>query len=357
MKRLDRYILQELTVPLLIGTVVIALLFVGNEFIFLFKQFEISHVPPLVLVQLVLFKIPSWLNLTLPVGVAMGASLAISRLAREGELTAIRAAGVSIRRTMVPVVLVAILVAVANFYLVEKIVPKASQANRKLMSEFFLLSAVPKFRSDVVIKLDRYSARFGTVERKEDGTLLLTDIVLFESPKPEEVFIYKSKTGTYRDGVWSFTQPFVYNLVGTNLIAGKSRKEVVINEKLQIADIFVPPDPAEETAETLRQRIREARAIGKLSTIFEIAFYVKYTIPASCVVFAITSALMAIRLARSGAFVGVLVSLGLVIVYYNIHVISTEIIGRNGWLPPMWAAWLPNILYVGLALLLGRRLE
>lgn len=343
--------------PLLMGTVVIALLFVGNEFIFLFKQFEISHVPPLVLIQLVIFKIPGWLNLTLPVGVAMGSSLAISRLAREGELTAMRAAGVSIRRVFWPVLVVAALVAVANFYLVEKVVPKAALANRKLMSEFFLLSAVPKFRSDVVIKLDRYSARFGTVERRDDGSLMLTDIVLFESPKPEEVFIYKSKTGSYTDGVWKFSQPFVYNLAGTNLIAGTSRKEVVINEKLQIADLFVPADPAEETAEKLRTRIREAKAIGKVSTIYEVAYYVKFTIPASCIVFALTSSLMAVRLSRSGAFVGVLVSLGLVIVYYNIHVISTEIIGRNGWLPPIWAAWLPNMLYVGFALLLSRRLE
>jgi len=339
------------------GTVVIALLFVGNEFIFLFKQFEISHVPPLVLIQLVLFKIPGWLNLTLPVGVAMGASLAISRLAREGELTAMRAAGVSIRRVLVPVLAVAVLVAVANFYLVEKVVPKAALANRKLASEFFLLSAVPKFRSDVVIKLDRYSARFGTVERRDDGSLFLTDVLLFESPKADEVFIYKSKSGSYTDGVWRFKEPFVYNLAGTNLIAGTTKQEVVINEKLQIADLFVPADPAEETAELLRQRIKEAKAIGKVATIYEVAYYVKFTIPASCIVFALTSALMAIRLARSGAFVGVLVSLGLVIVYYNIHVICTEIVGRNGWLPPVWAAWLPNIIYASLALLLGRRLE
>ncbi len=357
MKKLDFYILKELAVPLLIGTVVIALLFVGNEFIFLFKQFEISHVPPLVLIQLVILKIPSWLNLTLPVGVAMGSSLALSRLARESELTAMRSTGVPIRRVLLPVVIVAALVAVGNFYLVERVIPKASLANRKLMSEFFLLSAVPKFRSDVVIKLDRYSARFGSVRREDNGTLRLEDIVLFESPKVDEVFIYKSKTGTYQDGVWRFTKPFVYNLVGTNLISGASKDEIVINEQMQIADIFIPPDPSEETAASLRRKIYEARRTGRVATVYEIAYYVKFTIPASCVIFAITSALMAVRMAKSGAFVGLLISLGLVILYYNIHIISTEIVGRNGWLPPLWAAWLPNILYGLFGLFLLRRIE
>ncbi len=38
--------------------------------------------------QLILFKLPYWLTYTLPVGAALGASLAMSRLARESELTA-----------------------------------------------------------------------------------------------------------------------------------------------------------------------------------------------------------------------------------------------------------------------------
>lgn len=357
MKRLDRYVLKELFVPLLIGTIVIALLFVANEFIAIFKQFEISHVPPLVIIQLVIFKTPFWLNLTLPVGMALGASLAISRLTRESELTAMRAAGIPIRRVFIPVLAIGIGVACLNFFLVERVIPRATAAYRKLSSEFLLLGMLPKFRSEVVLKLDRYNASFGTVARRDDGTLELTDIVMFERPRMDEAFIYQAKSGTYRDGVWRFQNPYVWNVRGIDLVAGRSRSEIVINEKLEIPDLFMPADPAEETVGTLRRKIDQARSIGQSATLLEVSYWVKFTIPASCLIFALTSSLLAVRLAKAGPFIGVMASLGLVVVYYNAHIISTEIIGRNGWMNPFWSAWLPNILYLAVAAILSRRLE
>ncbi len=45
MKRLDRYLLRELLPPLFLGTVMIAMLFMANDLIFVFKMFNVQQVP------------------------------------------------------------------------------------------------------------------------------------------------------------------------------------------------------------------------------------------------------------------------------------------------------------------------
>ena len=94
MKKLDWYMLKELTVPFLIGTVAVLLMFQANQFIYLFKSVSLQNVPFSAFAQLVLYKTPYWANMTLPVGMSLAASLAMSRITRESELTAIRAANV-----------------------------------------------------------------------------------------------------------------------------------------------------------------------------------------------------------------------------------------------------------------------
>jgi lipopolysaccharide export system permease protein len=67
--------------------------------------------------------------------------------------------------------------------------------------------------------------------------------------------------------------------------------------------------------------------------------------------------MFAVWMSRAGPFVGVLFSLAMVLAYYNAFVISTEIFGRNGWLPPIAAAWLPNVIFFLLGLWAIRRAE
>src|SRR5579859_208265 len=109
--------MRELLVPFLLGTVAVVLMFQANLLIFLFKTFSLSSVPISGIAKLLLYKTPFFLNMTLPVGTALATSLAMSRLTRESELTAFRAAGAPILRVMLPISLFGMLVGFANYYL------------------------------------------------------------------------------------------------------------------------------------------------------------------------------------------------------------------------------------------------
>lgn len=356
MRRLDRYILKELFTPMVVGTLIIALLFMANEFIAIFKNFEVSRLPFTAIMQMVFFRMPYWLSLTLPSGTAIGVALAVSRLARESEITAMRAAGVPIRRIFVPIVLVGLVVAVANFLIVEKLIPPAAQKYKQVTNTASYIGSAPAFKSNVMLQLDRYNARFGTIERLKGGTVVLRDVFIVEQPKAGEIYLYIAPEGTYKDGVWDIPGAYQYWLKGTSLVAGEAT-HMRINEVVRVGDLFVQPTPEETTAEELAGAIKRGRANKTDTTVLEVAYHVKFSLPASCLVFALASAAFAVTLMRSGPFVGLIVSMGLVMLFYNVHIVSTEIVGPKGWLPPLLAAWLPDVLYTVVALVLIWRAE
>jgi lipopolysaccharide export system permease protein len=356
MKRLDRYVLKELATPMIVGTVIIALLFMANEFIAIYKEFEVTKLPLTAILQMVFYRMPYWLSLTLPSGTAIGVALAVSRLARESEITAMRAAGISIRRIFVPIFFVGLLLAIANFFIVEKLIPPAAVAYRNVTNKSAMLATAPAFKSNVMLQLGRYTANFGNIRTTPEGIVLLEDIAIFERPKAGEIWLYKADQGQYDDGIWTIPDVTAYQMSGTNLIATQA-KTMVINEKIHIPDLFTQPTPEETTATDLKAAIDRGKAAKTDTTILEVAYYVKFSLPASCLVFALASAAFAISMMRSGPFVGLIVSMGLVMLFYNVHIVSTEIIGRYGWLPPAVAAWLPDSIYLLVALILVWRAE
>ncbi|HXH60892.1 MAG TPA: LptF/LptG family permease [Fimbriimonadaceae bacterium] len=357
MKRIDRYILKEMAIPMIVGTLVVALLFMANEFIGIFKNFEITRLPFTAILQMVLYRMPQWLSLTLPSGTAIGVALAVSRLARESEITAMRAAGVPLRRIFLPILVVGALVSVGNFLIVEKLIPPASKQYRNVTGQASMVASAPAFKSNVMLQLDRYTANFREIQRTKGGSILLKGIVIFERPKAEETVLFIAEDGSYDDGVWTINKPDVYTMHGADLVAFRVMDKATINERVRVADVFSPPVPDEETAAALKKAIEQRRANRIDTTVLEVAYQVKFSLPASCLVFALASAAFAVSMMRSGPFVGLIVSMGLVMLFYNIHVISTQIFGPNGWLPPVAAAWLPDVVYALVTLVLIWRAE
>lgn len=357
MKTLDRYVIRELIVPFLIGTLAVVLMFQANLLIYLFKTFSLSSVPPAAILKLLLYKTPYFLNMTLPVGIALATSLALSRLTRESELTAIRSAGASILRVLWPVSLFGLAVGVGNYMLAEVVMPRSEQEATKLNTQLMILATAPDVKQNVMLHLGGYIAKFGTVSRAANGSLQVSDVLFIEDTgRQSEEVVYQAKEGTYKDGIWEFRNAILRSFKNNDLWQFQP-KDLIINEKIQLNDIFAQQEPTEMTASQLRQSIERGRQEHIDTTSMEVSYHERFSVPAACYVFAVVGPIFAIWLGRSGGFVGVLLSILLVLVYYNVFIISTEIFGRNGWLSPWLSAWLPNVLFLGLAILSLRRLE
>ncbi len=136
MRKIDRYILAEVSGPLLfgIGAFVIILVSVdilGNAFRLIFEQ----GIPAHIVGQAFVYQLPQTIALTIPMGTLFGVLTAMGRLSGDGEIVAMHAGGIGFPRLTVPVVALGVALSVATLVLNETIAPPANKAARRLLAE------------------------------------------------------------------------------------------------------------------------------------------------------------------------------------------------------------------------------
>src|SRR5258707_6418337 len=103
MKRLDRYLVREMVVPFLIGQCAVVMMLTGTVLYNNAETFLNFGIPALGVAKIALYFMPYLIILTMPVAMAVSASLTLSRLSRDNEVTALRAARISLKRTFLPI--------------------------------------------------------------------------------------------------------------------------------------------------------------------------------------------------------------------------------------------------------------
>src|SRR4051794_37386886 len=127
MKRLDRYLIREMIVPFLIGQGAVVLMLTGTVLYNNADIFLQAHVPVMGVVKIAIYFLPYLVSLTMPVAMAIAASLLVSRLARDTEITVMRAAGISLKRIFLPIFGIGLALSFIDFYFGEKVVPWSNQ--------------------------------------------------------------------------------------------------------------------------------------------------------------------------------------------------------------------------------------
>lgn len=365
MRRLDRYVMREMLVPFIAGALIVALLFEANEYIGIAKDLNLDNVPILARVQWLVYTLPANLKLTFPTGVALASALSVGRMARESEVTAIRAAGAPVRRLMVPVVLFGLIAGILNFSIVDRLIPECGKKAREIAAKNVLLSlgaSDKNFKANAFIQLGKYAATLGAVTRRPDDTLLIQDIMLIEHTGGGVASIVVAPSGDYNAGLWTFHGAHMYRVdgedivpVGADTLRIDSRAD--LNALMAANTSGIGANYEEMQTPDLQAAILTARKERSNPRPFEIEFHSRFAAGAACAVFAFTSAVFAVAFARSGGFAGLLVSFGVCVLYYNAYVISMEILGRQENVPTWVAAWLPNLIFGALGLVWVRRLE
>jgi LPS export ABC transporter permease LptG len=343
----DRYIAKEMLVPLLIGTVSVVMMFLANTLIAYAGQIFKKEIPFSAVGQYLLFKIPITLNMTLPIGITIASALAMSRLSRETELTAIRAAGAPVRRAILPMVVMGLAVSLVSFWLAEAVTPKAEERATKTLRNIFASAEAVGLKSNVLISLNggEYNANIGTVRKGEGGGVLMSDVFIYHKPKRGEDWQAQAASASYKDGILTLFQPVILQMEGEKHLVFKPEK-YVINVRVSLDDFFGYQQPDAMTSQQLRKTIATMHARGQETRGLEVDLQNKYAVPAACLVFSLFSPVFALRFSRGGAFIGVLVSIIIVFLYYNVWVLCAQVLSKQWLLPPIVGAWLPNVLFL-----------
>ena len=353
-KRLDRYLLGEMVLPFVGGILLIVVMLVGNTLFPLIEDIVKNGIPPLIVARLIVFNLPILIPLTLPPGVALASAWAVNRLARDSEITAIRMAGVSLRRLFLPIILVGVLASLTSFFVGDRVVPPAWREFQKTQGQLFAyaLQASPTVAANKVFTFQDYSFHIREIRKDPSGKaskLQLFGLIIYQNPLGPDglATLMTAQSADYNQDVWTLHQAHLITFEKTGFVATETAaRTITLNLQVPLDSLAgaAADTPDDLSMAQLGTQMAALERTGQDTTVVAFNYYSKLALPFLCLGFALCAPPLALRFARAGAYMGIFLSIIMVWVAWN-TLLLTKILGVAGKMPPALAAWSPALLF------------
>src|SRR5438034_8446989 len=132
---LFRYIFREIIPSALLGTMLATFVIFLQRSGPVFELLIRSSAQPAKVAYLFTLAFPALLPMTIPFGVLVGILIGLGRMSSDGEITAMRAAGVSSRKVIAPVLVFAALCAGLAAYASLRLTPLAFRESNRIVKQ------------------------------------------------------------------------------------------------------------------------------------------------------------------------------------------------------------------------------
>ena len=108
MSIIDRYVIRQVLIPFLLGLLVFTFIFIIQPLLEYAEDLVAKGVAALTVIGLIARLIPQALAITIPMALLLALLIAFGRLSADREFVAMQACGISLRRLLRPVGIVAV---------------------------------------------------------------------------------------------------------------------------------------------------------------------------------------------------------------------------------------------------------
>jgi lipopolysaccharide export system permease protein len=365
LKRIDKLILQELFGPWAFGVAIFTVLIMAGTYLFKITDYVVQGVPIGSVMELSGLLLPGIMAKTFPMAVLLATLLAFGRLSSDSEVVAMKAAGASLVRIMLPVGFFGFLVSLLAFSFNETLVPAASlrattlqqEIVKKLSGSTAQATFFPSYENGrIVATVQALDFDFGA------RTLRNALVTVFNKQAQPTFYLHANKLVFTSDKEWRIME-------GAQLTSFDGRKVADFTGDVWPTD--VPKQtftPEELLAANLRdldslsmRKIKEQIEKAKLNPKFdkgqianlEFGYWNKVAVPLAALIFALVGGPLGIRNHRTSAASGFWMSV-IIIFGYMMLANFMAIWARGGVLPAYVASFLPLVIGVVVAGILMR---
>ncbi|MEK6744004.1 MAG: LPS export ABC transporter permease LptF [Nitrospirota bacterium] len=356
---IDRYIMRELLAPFFLSIAVLTLaLFLQR--MFRLMELVLSKGSTLAATgKLLLFIMPGFLSITIPMSLLVAALTAFSRLSSDSEVTAMKASRISLYAMVRPVMQFSIILFIVTSVIAHFLAPHATYAFKAHLFNMVKSRAMigldqgvfsSTFNGMVIYvdkmnSLDDISGIFISDERSgsEPYTILAKQGRLITNPDNFKVTLVMEQgtinTQPHGDGVYSLMS-FDAGKLFLDIDEASFRRNDAAGRNIDELDTL-----------SLYQSWRSARAGNLPTKDLEIEFQKRMSVSYACLVFGLIGAPLGIRKSRSGKSAGITISIGVILVYYLVLGTASRF-AESGALSPAAATWIPNGMITAAAIAL-----
>jgi lipopolysaccharide export system permease protein len=350
---LDRYLLREWLRVFLITLVGFPILVIVIDLTDKLDQYLGRGIRPRAVALSYVFDLPEKMFMVLPVAVLFATVFTVGALGRHSEITAAKASGISFHRLVRPLFFAAVLSFVMGLVLGE-MSPSAQTHRLELLGERQIMSSEARY--NFVYRAD--GGWVYAIRALEPKTREMLDLVLEREGGSVQypTILLAAKRAVYRDSLrtpWTLHGGTLRYLTGTASDTATERtfefdslRSRTLKER-PVDLLAQPKAPDEMRYAELGRYIDALIRSGSNAKKLQVERALKIAIPFICLLIALFGAPLAISTPKSGAAWGVAASLATTFIVLLMFQLA-KAVGAGGVLPPVLAAWLPNIL-VGIA--------
>lgn len=354
MKLLERYLVTAFAGPFAWCLTAFTLLYVVVDLFGHLDEIIRSKVSLSILVQYYGASFPQIFVQVVPFAILLGTIYALSTLSRHNEIIAMRSSGISLARIIAPFLVVGVIASAIAFFVNDRIVPDALWVTETIKQERLEPPRAGGRRSPIMTNVTFYGVgnRLCYASAFDVGAHRLQDVTILEhdtEQKPLTKLV--ARQGRWQGETWLFTDCTQHRLDPWGQIIGLPvhLKELRVDLGQNPDDIIRGQSRIEYMrVADLRQYIGNLRGAGS-ALIGRLLVELHYRIAqsASSLVVIFLGMPFALRMGRSGALLGLGVSLLIGFVYYGLQAVILAL-GKGGFLPPLMAAWGANLLFAGI---------
>ena len=275
-----------------------------------------------------------------------------SKLAGNSEIIAMLAAGVSFKRLMRPYLIAAGIISVFTYIMSAFIIPNGTATMLEFEQKYNKKKKVES-ANDVQLKIDDNTIAF--IERYENRNNTGWRFMLDKFEEKKLVSHMEARTITYnpdRPGVWTARHWRIRELYDDKEIIRESRREPLDTLlRIEPSD-FLISDGEQETMTTpeLGEYIDKQKKKGFANTKnFEIEYHKRMAMSFAAFILTVIGVSLSSRKAKGGMGLSLGIGLALSFSYILFQGISSAFADQ---MPIALAAWLPNIIYTIIAIVL-----
>jgi LPS export ABC transporter permease LptG/LPS export ABC transporter permease LptF len=347
---IDRYIVRTYLAKYALVLTAFWAIFVLVSFMDLFDDVQQNKVKGVVVFHYYAFNTPTIAHLLTPVAVLVAVLITFGVMARYNEITAMKAAGLSIYRIVFPALALSALICFGMFEIAEYLLPPL---NKRANQDMNVIKGRPPQSSSTnehrwILGSDGRIYNFDYLQRGDALGGVPTSLY--------GLSIYDVDPARWQLRDRLYAARAVWNGMGYNLERGwrwafLPRRAFREFAEARTREIEAPTYFAREERESetmsfgeLRSHIVTLEKLGLDVTKLRVELHRKIAYPMVSLIMTMIAIPFAFVVARRGALYGVATSVVIAIVYWAMIGIFSAL-GDNARLPPLLAAWAPNILF------------
>lgn len=374
MRLLDRYLLRELLLPLGFCLGGFMIFWSAFDLLARLSDWREAKMTFLDMAQYYLLTAPGMLAYLLPIGLLLAMLYALTHHAKNHELTAMRAAGISLWRVAAPYLAVGLGLSLLVFAINEVVAPSAA-ARAEELTKRRLRGAGETVQSKQVLNLgftngrERRRWQIGVYDL-EHNTISNVQVAY---PLGDGTLAWLfARSGRYTNGCWAFegvkvlqqTSPqdtMLFPAIETNQLVRTDftespeaiKSELKISGSIGLQRVKEADIPLTDLLDYLRFH---PRLTGTNHAWFYTKLHGRLASPWTCLVVVLIAIPFGAPSGRRNVFVGVAGSIFICFAYFVLMQVGLAL-GSGGWLPAWFAAWMPNLVFTILSVFLINRVR